>query len=376
MRKIIYISGTRADFGLMQSTLVAIAADRGLDLSIIATGMHLDARYGRTIDEIRSAKLKVAGEVPVPLVPANGATMAKNIGQMISAIVPILEEQKPDILVLLGDRGEMLAAAIAGLHLNIFIVHIHGGERSGTIDEPVRHAVSKLSHFHFCATQDAKNRLVKMGENPDDVFVTGAPGLSGISDIEILARPAFAEQYGFDPQRKIALLVFHPVLQEAATGGEDTNLILESLVRADFQILALHPNSDAGSDAVADMLTRFGQRSDICNVTHLERPTFLTAMACADVMIGNSSAGIIEAASFGTPVINIGRRQNLRERNANITDLDCTRSAIEDALDKIAVGKKLPVDNIYGDGQAASRILDLLKTLQLVPDKLHKVNSY
>ena len=159
MRRVRYISGTRADFGLMRRTLQAIQDHPALDLSVIATGMHLSPAHGETVREIEAAGLPISARVPFPLQPATGATMARGVGIMIPAFVDALEADRPDILLLLGDRGEMLAGAVAAIHLNIPIAHVCGGERSGTVDEPVRHAVSKLPHLHFTATEEARERL-------------------------------------------------------------------------------------------------------------------------------------------------------------------------------------------------------------------------
>jgi len=192
MRKICYITGTRADFGLMQSTLELIDKAPGLELSLIVTGMHLLEEYGLTIQDIEAAGFKIAATVAVGA-HSSGAAMGRNIGIMISGFIDALESARPDVVMLLGDRGEMLAGAIAAIHLNIPIVHIHGGERSGTVDEPVRHAISKLSHLHFTATADARERLIRMGENPADVYVTGAPGLDGLTDMARATRTELLE---------------------------------------------------------------------------------------------------------------------------------------------------------------------------------------
>lgn len=376
MRRICYISGTRADFGLMKSTLQAIDASPGMSLSVLATGMHLSPCYGLTVDEIRQSGLAVQAEVPVPLEPATGATMARNIGTMIGAFVDVLERERPDLLLLLGDRGEMLAGALAAIHLNIPVAHIHGGERSGTVDEPVRHAISKLAHLHFTATGEARERLVRMGEAPEHVHVTGAPGLDGLLDVELPPREDVVAALGLDPDRPFALMVFHPVLQEADSARADTDLLLECLERADCQTLALMPNSDAGSAGVREALEEAKGRPGVAVFAHLPREQFIAAMASADVMIGNSSAGIIEAASFGTPVLNIGRRQHMRERNANVRDEPCSREAIEDALADMLSRGRLPATNVYGGGKAGERILRLLAETQLTPELLNKVNRY
>lgn len=174
-RRICYLTGTRADFGLMSSTLHAIAKDPRLDLNLLVTGMHLSPRYGHTVDEIEAEGFVIAARLPVELDDISAAGMAVNLGRMLQGFVPALQAVEPDILLLLGDRGEMLAGAIAAIHLGIPVAHLHGGERSGTVDEPVRHAISKLSHLHFVATQEARDRLVCMGEQSMNVHVVGAP---------------------------------------------------------------------------------------------------------------------------------------------------------------------------------------------------------
>ena len=376
MRHICYISGTRADFGLMHSTLSQIAATPGVDLSVVVTGMHLQASYGLTMNEIRAAGFRIAAEVPVPLAPATGATMARNIGTMVTAFTDAFEAEAPDIVLLLGDRGEMLAGALAAIHLNIPVAHIHGGELSGTVDEPVRHAISKLSHIHCTSTASARDRLVRMGEADAHVHVTGAPGLDGLMDDPRAVRSEVAARFGLDANRPMALIVFHPVLQEAKRAELDMCVILAALAEAGTQVIALMPNSDAGSQGVRRVLEKAKGHDGLSVQTHLSRPYFLDAMACVDVMIGNSSAGIIEAASFGTPVINIGRRQNLRERNANVLDVAIADDALAAILIATTAKGRYPAVNIYGDGEAGCRIATLLSSYDLSPDLLMKVNGY
>jgi GDP/UDP-N,N'-diacetylbacillosamine 2-epimerase (hydrolysing) len=376
MRKICYVSGTRADFGLMQSTLSAIQAHPSMELAIVVTGMHLSERYGNTVDDIVRAGLPVTHRVPVDMDPPTGATMARNVGRMLTAFVDAFEHIRPDVVLLLGDRGEMLAGALAAIHLNIPVAHIHGGERSGTVDEPVRHAISKLAHFHFAATADAAARLVRMGEREDHVRVTGAPGLDGVRELAHIDRAALCRDAGLRADAPVALMVFHPVLQEAATAGRDTDIILDALADSGVQVMALMPNADAGSNDVRAALTARAARPGMALATHLPRDAFISWMAQADVMVGNSSAGIIEAASFGTPVINIGTRQAMRERNANVMDVPAERQALLDAVRQALAGGRLPPANLYGDGHAARRIVELLDQLPLDGQVLMKANAY
>ncbi|MES2236489.1 MAG: UDP-N-acetylglucosamine 2-epimerase [Pseudomonadota bacterium] len=375
-RKICYITGTRADFGLMQSTLQAIHQSDDLALSIIVTGTHLAEHYGSTLDGIVAAGLPVSAKVAFDHGLPTGASMARNIGKMLVGFVDALSDIKPDLVLLLGDRGEMLAGALAAIHLNIHVAHIHGGERSGTVDEPVRHAISKLSHFHFTATNNARDRLIRMGELTDKVFVTGAPGLDGLENLACVARNALLTDMRLDVQAPVALMVYHPVLQEAGSAGNDAHQILNALHARRIQVVALKPNSDAGSDQIRNVLETRANDPGIRVVTHFPRERFISWMAAADLMIGNSSAGIIEAASFGTPVINIGSRQNLRERNANVSDTPIDVTAIESAITRALAHGPYTRQNIYGDGHASRRIVDLLKSVSLDSSGLAKANAY
>lgn len=376
MRKICYISGTRADFGLMQATLEAIHQSDNLELAMVVTGMHLAEQHGRTVCDIHAAGLPIAATIEVDMDASTGAAMARGIGVMLTRFVDALSDIKPDLVLLLGDRGEMLAGAIAAIHLNIPVVHIHGGERSGTVDEPVRHAISKLSHFHFAATNDARDRLIRMGERPDHVFVTGAPGLVGLESLASAGRDHLMLGMGLDPTRPVALMVYHPVLQEAASAGVGAAKILDALAHKGIQVVALKPNADAGSHEIRRLLESRIHDPSVRVVTHFPRERFVSWMAAADLMIGNSSAGIIEAATFGTPVINIGTRQNLRERNENVTDVAVDGEQIAHAIDRVIENGRHGCRNVYGDGTSAKRIVDLLLRLPLDASVLMKANAY
>jgi GDP/UDP-N,N'-diacetylbacillosamine 2-epimerase (hydrolysing) len=375
-RRVCYVTGTRADFGLMQSTLAAIRDHAALQLDIVVTGMHLSAAHGNTANEIAAAGLPVSARIEVALTDSTGANMARNIGAMLKGFVDAFEQLKPDVVLLLGDRGEMLAGALAAIHLNIPVAHIHGGERSGTVDEPVRHAISKLSHIHFVATEEARERLVRMGEDAAKVFITGAPGLDGLKELATLPRAALCSELGFNPAQRIALLVFHPVLQEASLAEEHTESILRTLLDEDLQVVALMPNSDAGSEAVRRVLENYREHSQVRVLTHLPRPRFVSWMAACNIMVGNSSSGIIEAATFGTPVINIGIRQNLRQRNANVIDAAPDEPSLRTAISSALQSGRFAPDNCYGDGHTALRIAKYLAAIPLSETLLLKCNAY
>lgn len=363
-RTIWYVTGTRADYGLMRATLRAIERRSDLRLGLLVTGMHLDPGFGETVREIEADGFDIVARIAAHEEETSGGAMARGIARMIAGFTGAIEARRPDLLLLLGDRGEMLAAAIAAIHADLPIAHIHGGERSGTVDEPVRHAISKLSHIHLTATRDAAERLARMGERDDMIFAVGAPGLVGLTELARRGRAELMAEAGFDPARPVALFVYHPVLQEGEAAGATAEAILDTLAARGFQTLVLKPNSDGGSQHIRAVLDRRAGSPGLKVLTHLERPLFVNWMAIADVMIGNSSAGIIEAASFGTPVVNVGARQTLRERNANVVDVGNGADEIGLALDRIG-GKRVDRANIYGDGTADVRIAELLATLPL-----------
>ena len=374
-RNICYISGTRADFGLMRKTLQAIHHTPELKLSLVVTGMHLEQSYGHTVDDIIEANLPITDKVAVDLSTTTGAMMARNIGKMLTAFVDSLVKNVPDVVLLLGDRGEMLAGALAAIHLNIPVVHLHGGERSGTVDELIRHAISKLSHFHFTATQAARDRLIGLGERADRVMVTGAPGLDDTMACTCMPRKILMRQAKLDDKKPVALVIYHPVLQTESTDN-GIQYIMESLLSRHIQVMALEPNADAGRHRIHLVLERYAAMESVCVVAHLKRADFISWMAAVDIMIGNSSAGIIEAASLGTPVVNVGSRQNLRERNDNVIDVPVEKTAIDAAIEQALLHGPYDKRNRYGDGKASFRIVSLLKSIPLDSTVLEKVNAY
>ncbi len=375
-RRVIYLSGTRADFGLLRGTLQRIAATPGLALQVIATGTHLSAAHGHTVDEIRASGLAICAEVPLDVHTRSPASMAVAIADCLRGVTAVLERERPDLLLVLGDRGEMLAGAIAALHLGIPCVHLHGGERSGTVDEPVRHAISKLSMYHLVATQGSRERLIAMGEEPSRIHVTGAPGLDGLAAAGAMPREECLAALQLALDARFILALFHPVVQQAAQARDQTTALLRALGHVGLPVLWLEPNADAGALAVLAALEQSQLPPVSRRVPHLPRPLFAAALRHCEALAGNSSAGIIEAASFGTPVVNIGDRQRLRERNANVIDVAADAPAIEQALRQALRHAHSACDNLWGDGHAADRIAALLATLPLGPALLEKVNTY
>ena len=375
-RRIVYLSGTRADFGLMQSTLARIAATPGLQVQVAVTGMHLSAEHGHTVDEVAASGLAICARIPHDVSTRSGAGMASGIAACLQGMTDLLARERPDTLLVLGDRGEMLAGAIAALHVGVPCVHVHGGERSGTVDEPVRHAISKLASYHFVATGDARERLLRMGEEASRIHVTGAPGLDGLRELAAMERDACLAALQLPAAGRFVLCVFHPVVQQAGDAFAQTQALMAALQQARLPVVWLEPNADAGSREVLRALDAGTLPPGSQRIRHLPRPLYAAALRHCEVLVGNSSSGVIEAASFGTPVLNIGDRQRMREHGPNVLDLPAETGAIARALAQQLGHGRYGCDNGWGDGQAGARIAQLLATLPLDASLLEKINSY
>jgi len=375
MRHICYVTGTRADFGLMSSTLTKINQSTQLKLSVAITGMHLDPKFGATKQEVINFGFDT-------YIVASGTedgtrlAMVNAVAAQTSGFSELFSSLKPSVILLLGDRGEMLAAAIAALYLNIPVVHIHGGELSGTVDESIRHAISKLSHFHFVATKKSQERLIRMGERKSNTYVTGAPGLDDILNMPIPSKKDLIEFLGVESSSIQLAVVFHPVVQDAEISGKQICVLLKALPVKE-QVVMLMPNADAGGQLIRNEISTYAQtHSNIKLVTHLPRNMYLSLIANCEVLVGNSSSGIIEAASFSTKVINIGERQANRERNPNTVDVGLDTKEIKSAIIKLLGQKNVTTANVYGDGTAGSRISLLLSELVIDANTTRKCNAY
>ena len=376
MRKICYITGTRADYGLIRKTLLLLVKEKQVNLSLIVTGMHLCKEFGLTINEIEKDGLHICKTIPYNMFPQTGSTMALGVSEIIRQCVECFLKDHPDVLLVLGDRGEMLAATIAAVHMNIPVVHIHGGERTGTIDESIRHAISKMVHYHFVSTQQSKLHLEKMGENPENIFVVGAPGLDGIEEGAKLTRSDIASQLGLDINEKWILFLMHPVVQDTHDRFLETKQILNICLETKSQIIALMPNSDSGGEEIRKSIESFKNNQHIKILPHVQRNLFLSLLNNCDLLLGNSSSGIIEAASFGIPVINIGNRQNLRERNVNVVDVKNNDSNLSRIIKEQLAHERYSVKNVYKQSKTSERIVHFLKELSLDETILNKSNTH
>lgn len=371
MKTIAVVTTSRADYSHLYWPLRALADHPEIDLRIIAMASHLSPEFGRTVTEIERDGLPIAARIECLLSSDTDIGMAKSIGMGVLSLADTLSAMRPDLLLLIADRYEMLAPASVALALRIPIAHIEGGERSeGAIDDAVRNALTKLSHIHFTSTHAARDRIVSMGEEPWRVHRAGAPSLDHVRKSRLPSRAELKTALQLDLSRPTAVVAYHPV-----TLLEDTTSEVESLFAAlsalPEQLIFCYPNADAGSRALADRTRRLlAERADAALFVNLPAVQYWALLREASLMIGNSSSGIMETASFALPTVNVGRRQRGRQRPANVVDAVPETTAILDAIAKARSGafrqSIVGLDNPYGDGRASERIVAVLTSL---PDR-------
>ncbi len=379
-RKIACITGTRADYPRIKSVLKEITNRDSLELQLLVTGSHLLQEYGYSKKEILNDNHIIDKEIPMFIDDYNTpAGMAKAAAICTSGIAEALSDLKPDLVLLTVDRVETLAAAVAVSLMNFPIAHVQGGEVTGTIDESIRHAVTKMSHIHFPATKDAAQRILLMGEKPDMIFQVGCPYIDIINNIKTKSKGELSRKYNFNQNKRIIIFTQHPVTTEFGSSKNQINITLEALKEfQDCQIIAFSSNTDAGGKEIIETVKK---EKNFINISNMESPDFLSLMACASVMVGNSSAAIREAPSFQLPAVNIGSRQEGRLRAENVIDVAFDSKQIRVATQKALYDTKFinlvkKIKNPYGDGKSAKRIVDVLEKVQLDSNIIQKKICY
>ncbi|CAA9392220.1 MAG: UDP-N-acetylglucosamine 2-epimerase [uncultured Phycisphaerae bacterium] len=414
-RSVCFVTGTRAEFGLMRSTLDAIARNPKLDLQLVVTGMHLDRAHGRSVDMIRREGWRVDATVPWPSA-ATAAASARSTGLATAGLAGAFERLESEVVLVVGDRVEAFAAAAAAHVGGRAVAHVHGGDRAlGQVDDSLRHAITKLAHVHFPATAGSARRIARLGEDARRIHAVGAPGIDGIrdaaaawADVQLsgdsrardprfaaagtaAGRPRVREQHADSAEveseraklrpRRYALLVLHPATANEAAEERAAGRVLAATLAAGFEaVVVVAPNNDPGArgilrrwEAIPPGDPRVAFHRD------LPRPLYLGLLRDAAVLVGNSSSGIIEAASFGTPVLDIGPRQAGRERGGNVKNVPLDGRAIRDALAAVWRGGR-PVRfrgrNVYGGDGAGERIARALAGLSVDDRLLRKLIAY
>lgn len=379
-KKIAYISGTRADFGLMTPILRAIKKSKKLSLQVYATGIHLMPVFGNTIKEVEK-EFPGVQRIKAVFESDDRFGMAKFIGDLLQKLVAEFNKKRPDFVLLLGDRPEMLAAATACLYLGIPAGQISAGDRSFTVDEPARHAITKLSQLHFPATKEAAERVIKMGEKPWRVRAVGAPALDIILNEKLPTRKELFRFLKISPQRSFLLFTQHPVSEEHEEAGKQAQETIEALKQFCMPIVAIYPHADAGGRRIIAEIEK--ERSNPLFRIYPSLPYyyFLAAEREAAAWVGNSSGAMVESSSFKTPVVNIGIRQLGRQHGDNVINVGHCREEIAAAIEKSLHDKKYlrklaKIKNPWGDGKTAQRVVRVLEQLKLDAALLKKQITY
>lgn len=369
MKKICVVTGSRAEYGLLQPLMEKIKQDQELILQVIATGMHLSPEFGLTYKQIERDGYKLDSKIECLLSSDTQAGVTKSIGLGMIGFADAYERLVPDMIILLGDRFEILAAATAALVARIPIGHLHGGELTeGAIDDAIRHAITKMSHLHFTSTEAYRKRVIQLGENPEHVYNVGALGVENVKAIQLLHQEELQQKLGFDISGDYALITFHPVTAENNRAKEQfQNLlnVLEHFKR--LKLIFTKANADAEGRSINQMIDAFVDRNSqrAISFTSMGQTRYLSALKYCKVVIGNSSSGIIEAPSFHKPVVNIGDRQKGRVRSSTIIDCKEDETAILKALD-YALSQEFETiaansDNPYRGKQTSSQIIQAIK---------------
>lgn len=363
-KNVLIISGTRADFGLFESIITALEKSNKLSPLILLTGMHTLRQYGYTSDEMKSKGYKISQIVPI----SNKGDMLLWLSQEIKGIYYFCRKNRVNVILVLGDRDEMLAGGIIGGHLGIPVGHIHGGEVTGdsVVDSKNRNAITQYATYHFAATMKSAARISKMIGSNKNVFLVGAPGIDLISRKKHIMKKDFAKKFNLDLKIKWILVIMHPTpLSKNLTFEEQIRPVCDALHGSEFEIIWIYPNSDTGSTIFIKEILNFSKRKKIKIFKNLPREDFIGFLSTVDVLIGNSSAGIIESTYFKLPVVNIGDRQSNREKSTNIINTNYNKEEIIMVINKALSSKFKRIcyksDLIYGDGQAGKQIVEILE---------------
>jgi GDP/UDP-N,N'-diacetylbacillosamine 2-epimerase (hydrolysing) len=368
-RKICIVTGTRAEYGLLRSVIIGVGQTEGLQLQLVATGAHLSPEHGLTCREIEADGIPLAARVEM-LVSADTPTgIARSMGLGLIGFGDAFDRLRPDLIVLLGDRYEILAAASAALVAGIPVMHLHGGETTeGAFDESIRHAVTKMSHLHAVAAEPYRQRVIQLGESPERVFLVGSLGVDAILRLPLLDRPALETSLDFSLGSRSLLVTFHPVTLDAAGSAEQQMAELLAALDAldDTRLIFTMPNADTGSRVLVRQIDAFvASHPNARAYTSLGQLRYLSCLRQVDGVVGNSSSGLIEAPSLGIGTVNIGDRQRGRLTASSVIDCPPQRDDIAQAIAQLYspwFRQQLPhTVNPYGQGGATARILQLLQ---------------
>lgn len=378
--KICIVTGTRAEYGLFYPLLKVIESEELFELQLCVTGMHLSPEFGLTYREIERDGFTINEKVDILLSSDTETAVTKSTGLGLIGFADAFNRLKPDLVILLGDRYETLAAAVAAFFAGIPIAHLHGGELTeGAIDDAIRHSITKMSFFHFVSTEEYRKRVIQLGEEPDRVFNVGALGIDNIKKMPLFSKEALEKEINYKFGNKNILVTFHPVTLERNTAEKQFKELLKALDSfKDVKVIFTKPNADPNDRILMKLIDEYVERNPrrAAAYTSLGQKRYLSAVRYVDAVVGNSSSGIIEVPALGKPTVNIGDRQRGRLKAESVIDCHPQKADIKKALDK-AFSREFSdyckkVDNPYGDGNAAEKILQIIKANIMKTDNLKK----
>lgn len=371
MRTIGVVTTSRADYGIYLPLLHALKKAVGLKLQMYVSGTHLSSEYGMTINHIQNDGFEIVAKIESVISSDSPQAISKSMGLTTIGFAQVFSEKKPDILVVLGDRYEMFASVIAAIPFRIPIAHIHGGEITmGAFDEGFRHSITKFSHLHFASNNEYAKRIKQLGEEAWRVSATGAPSLDNIKTLKKMTQSELEDKFKVKITNDTLLVTFHPVTLDYENAAQQISNLLEALDQFNNAIIFTMPNSDTMGLHIGQTIKEYvNVRDNACLVKNFGMQAYFSAMTYARAMVGNSSSGIIEAASFKLPVVNIGERQTGRIKGKNIIDCECKTNEIAKAI-RLAASEEFrqsikKIKNPYGNGNAAKMIVDKLTTIKL-----------
>ncbi len=378
MKKVCVCTGTRAEYGLQKPVMLDIKKSKKLKLQLVVSGMHLLPRFGNSIEQIEKDGFKADEKLDIFVDNDSGLAAAQSIGNGLKTFAEAFDRLKPDVVMLLGDRMETFAAAVAASAMNIPIAHIHGGDTAqGGLDEIFRHCISKFSHLHLAATEKSASKIGKIGEEKWRIHVVGAPGLDDIKEKRFTAKKELCKKLELDCGKPVLLVLQHSVSTQPENAGRQIAETMKAVKELGMQTVVIYPNSDQGGRAIIEEIEKNKKLPFIKVFKNLGRQDFLGMMNLASAMVGNSSAAIIESALFRLPVVNVGERQKGRERSDNVLDAgyksDEIAEAIKKALkDKDFLEKVEKSQSPYGQGRTGRKIVEILERLKIDERLLQK----
>jgi len=384
MKKILGITGIRSEYDIMSSVFRSIDDHSDLELELVVTGAHLSDSYGYTVDDIRADGFIIVDEIDSLINSDRPVARVKGLAVQLQGLVQTIARVQPDFLIVLGDREEAMTTALAGAYMNIPVVHISGGDRViGNVDDQVRHAVTKLSHIHFVTNQESYERLIRLGEQSFRVHMVGNPGLDRLLTVPDLAEEELTKQLGFEIKKNepFILVVQHAISTESDRAYEQMKVTLEAISEIGIKTILSYPNSDAGGQQIIRAIREYKNPAKLYVAKNIPRLEFVNIMRKASCMLGNSSAGILEAPLLKLPVINVGSRQKGRLHAENVQFVDHDKEEIIKAINRAIFDKEYrnivsKCSNPYGDGKSSLRIAEILASININDDLLIKDITY